>query len=223
MQIKIHVHDKLYTDANQLIEDYIPFIIQCISSTTNRYVSTDNDDEFSIGLTAFYEAITRFNTERGDFLPFAKLVIKSRLNTYLSSQNKHSILDSLDDENTHLKVDTLKAEYLETSLDSSDILSEEIATLNTFLADFKFDLHTLSTESPKHHSTRQNAIDIGEKVSLDPPLTAWLYLKKRLPISQIALKYSVTQKVLKGSKKFIITVVIIFDKNLRNLKLWLRK
>ncbi|MEG0579759.1 MAG: RNA polymerase subunit sigma, partial [Niameybacter sp.] len=103
------------------------------------------------------------------------------------------------------------------------LIAEEIHLLNSILQDFKFDLSTLSVESPKHQKTRDNAIEISKKVSQDKPLVDWMYIKKRLPISQISLKYQVTQKVLKGSKKFIITVTIILDKNLRNLKLWIRK
>ena len=45
------------TDINELIEEYIPFIIKTISKFTNRYVSIENDEEFSIGLVGFYEAV----------------------------------------------------------------------------------------------------------------------------------------------------------------------
>lgn len=223
MKINIHVHDKLYTDANLLIQDYIPFIIQTISSVTNRYVSIENDEEFSLGLSAFHEAICKHNIDRGDFLPFAKLVIKSRLTSYLTSQNKHAILQSLDDPLQDLHLDTIKSEYLDTTLDKQDVLAEEITLLNTILKEFNFDLNALSEESPKHKKTRDTAIDISQRISQDKLLTEWMYIKKRLPITQIALKYSITQKILKGSKKFIITVTIIFDKNLRNLRLWIRK
>lgn len=222
MQININVNNKIYTDTNALIEDYIPFIVKVISSITHRYVSMENDEEFSLGLNAFYEAICKYEPTKGEFLSFAKLVIKSRLMNYLTSENKHSILDSLDAEQA-FDLEQLKVEYLDTSLDCENIIAEEIYLLNTILQEFNFDLNVLSIESPKHQKTRANAIDISEKVSQDKPLVDWMYLKKRLPISQIVLKYNVTQKILKGSKKFIITATIILDKNLRNLKLWLRK
>lgn len=222
MNINIEVHNKTYTHIEALVEDYIPFIVKTISSITKRYVSMENDDEFSIGLSAFYEAICKYESNKGDFLSFAQLVIKSRLLNYLSSENKHAILDSLDAQESFY-LEQLKVEYLDTSLDQTNAIADEIHLLNTLLQDFKFDLNTLSTEAPKHQKTRNNAIEISEKVSQDRPLVDWMYLKKRLPITQIALKYQVTQKILKGSKKFIITVTIILDKNLRNLKLWIRK
>ena len=50
-----------------------------------------------------------------------------------------------------------------------------------------------------------------------------MYEKRRLPIKQISVKFSVTEKVIKRSKKFIISVVIIIDKNFRNLRLWIKR
>lgn len=222
MQININIHNKTYTHADALIEDYIPFVIKAISSVTHRYVSTENDDEFSIGLSAFYEAICKYEPSKGEFLPFAQLVIKSRLINYLNSENKYTLIESLDSYPS-FNLEQLKVEYLDTSLDCSDLIADEIHLLNNILQDFNFDLNTLSIEAPKHKKTRDNAIEISEKVSRDKPLVNWMYLKKRLPITQISLKYEVTQKILKGSKKFIITATIILDKNLRNLKLWIRK
>lgn len=47
--------------------------------------------------------------------------------------------------------------------------------------------------------------------------------KCSLSIKRISLQFNVTEKIIKGSKKFIITVIIIFDKNYRNLKLWIKR
>ncbi|MEO2602719.1 RNA polymerase subunit sigma, partial [Clostridium butyricum] len=46
---------------------------------------------------------------------------------------------------------------------------------------------------------------------------------RRLPIKKIVLRFGVTEKVVKRSKKFIIAVVIIINKNLSALKNWIRK
>ena len=220
--MQINVHNKTYTQADDLIRDYVPFVIKTISSVTHRYVSIENDESFSVGLNAFYEAICKYDLEKGDFLPYAHLVIRSRLLTYLKNQSKDTLTDSWDDPSaTHLH--TLVANLTTTPTEDTSLLADEIHILNHILADFHFDLDTLVSEAPKHAKTRSNAIHISEKVSQDPPLVQWLYLKKRLPITQIVLKYQVTQKVVKGSKRFIITVIIILDKNLRNLKLWIRK
>ena len=57
-----------YSDIDSLIEKHMPFIIKSISDTTGRYVSCENDEEISIGLLAFNEAIERYDNDKGHFL-----------------------------------------------------------------------------------------------------------------------------------------------------------
>lgn len=206
-------------DINLLIEEYMPLIISTITKFTNRYVSIENDEEFSIGLLAFNEAVQTYNNEKGPFIPYVQLVIVSRLKNYFKKENKNNI---------NVSIETLEEEGIQ--IDSSiinpvedkSILLSEIDKLKDNLIEFGFSLEDLVEECPKHKDTRDRAIDLSEKVSEDKQLTDFMYMKKRLPIKQISLKYSVTEKIIKGSKKFIITVVIIFNKNFRNLKLWIK-
>lgn len=100
---------------------------------------------------------------------------------------------------------------------------EEINRLKSEISSFGFTLEDLVNEAPKQQATRQNAINLSEKISNEEEFTSFMYLKKRLPIKRIVLKFSVTEKVIKRSKKFIISVVIILDKNLIALKNWIRK
>lgn len=45
-------------NLNRLIEHHMAFLIRTVSHFTGRYVSVENDDEFSIALSAFAEAQT---------------------------------------------------------------------------------------------------------------------------------------------------------------------
>lgn len=69
-------------NLNHLIEHHMAFLIRTVSNFTGRYVSVENDDEFSIALSAFAEAVECYDEKRGQFLGFAKLVIESRLKNY---------------------------------------------------------------------------------------------------------------------------------------------
>jgi RNA polymerase sigma factor len=204
------------TDVNELIEKHMPFIIKSISDVTGRYVSCENDEELSVGLLGFHEAIERYDNEKGHFLSYAKLVIGSRIKNYLKSENKHqhSSLEDLLDKGLEIK-----DEYL----DDNGILLEEINKLKNEISSFGFTLEDLANEAPKQQATRKNAITLSEEISKEEELTSFMYLKKRLPIKRIVLQFSVTEKVIKRSKKFIISVVIIFDKNLSALRNWIRK
>lgn len=208
------------TDINEFIEEYIPFIIKTISKFTNRYVSIENDEEFSIGLVGFYEAIQKYNNDKGPFLPFAQLVITSRLKNYYNKENKHNLhisMDSMEEEGISIK------EKLSNPIEDKSELIDEMDELKREINMFGFSLEDLVDEAPKHADTRANALDLSEKVSKDKPLVDFMYTKIRLPIKQISLKYRVTEKVIKGSKKFIITGIIIFYRNFRNLKLWIKR
>lgn len=207
------------TTVNELIKNHMPFIIKCISDVTGRYVSCENDEELSIGLLGFHEAIERYDNEKGHFLSYAKLVIGSRIKNYLKSENKHlhSSLDELIDKGIDIK-----DEYFEPKEDNG-VLLEEINKLKNEISSFGFTLEDLVNEAPKQQATRKNAISLSEEISKDEEFTSFMYLKKRLPIKRIVLKFSVTEKVIKRSKKFIISVVIIIDKNLSALKNWIRK
>lgn len=207
-------------DTNEIIKSHIPFIIKSITKITKRYVSIENDEEFSIAILAFNEAINRYTDDRGSFLPFAQLVISSRLKTYLQRENKNRMVQSID----YLKEEGIEVDgILDNPVNSKDILIEEISSLNNNLKGFGFEFEDLIDESPKHRDTRDRAIDLSYKVSKDEELTNFMYIKKRLPIKRISLKYSITEKIIKGSKKFIITVIIIFNKNYRNLILWIKR
>lgn len=218
----LDIKGKLYNkqDINKTIEDYMPLIIKSISSVTGKYVSIENDDEFSIGLMAFVEAVDKYEESKGAFPSFAKLVITSRVKNYLIKENRHSTETSIE-ELSESGIE-ISQEYLNPVEDKEELLNE-IHRFKLELNEFGMSLEDLAEESPKHEDTRQNAIDISEKVSEDETLTSFIFHKKRLPIRQISLKYTVTEKILKRSKKFILSVVIIFFKNYRNLKLWIRK
>lgn len=207
-------------DVNSFIHSHIPFIIKTINQFTGRYVCLDNDEEISVALLAFNEAIKRYDNSKGPFLAYAKLVINSRLKTFFEKENKNNKKESLE----KLREEGIDfSEELTNPIEDKDSLIEEMDTLKSYINDFGFNLDDLVDEAPKHTDTRERAIGLGEKISWCEPIKEFMYTKKRLPIKQISLKYVVSEKIIKGSKKFIITVVIIFDKNLRNLKLWIRK
>ena len=215
-----NINDIKNKSIDKLIQDYMAFIVKTVSSITGRYVSVENDDELSIALIAFKEAIDKYEESRGSFSAFAKLVISSRVKNYLIKENKNNKVESIE----ALKEKGIDiSEVAETVVEESDELSNEIGKLKEEIEAFGFTFEDLVDEAPKHEDTRRNAIELSEKVSKEKSLTSFMYEKRRLPIKQISVKFSVTEKVIKRSKKFIISVVSIIDKNFRNLRLWIKR
>lgn len=201
----------------QLVEENMAFIIRTVSSLTGRYVSMDHDDVFSIALSAFVEAIDRYDEKRGAFLSFAKLVIQSRVTTFLTKEQRHSRDLSLE-ELAESGVEIAAAEPFQ----ENNMLTEEIQLFKEQLAWFGLTLETLAQEAPRHRDTRVNAIHIGRTVSQDEAMVELTYQRKRLPIRAISRSYAFSEKILKRSKSFILAVLIIFAKKYRNLLLWIK-
>ena len=83
--------------ADDLIRSYIPFIRSESTKFMGR-LCTDQNDEYSIAMMAFYEAIMGYERGRGTFLGYAALLIKSRLIDYARKEARHQGQISLDEE-----------------------------------------------------------------------------------------------------------------------------
>lgn len=200
-------------NIDELIKTHMAFIIRVTSNFTGRYVRIEQDEEFSIALLAFTEAVERFDEKKGNFLSFARLVIESRLINE-SKQNKLQMLS----------LDQLAEDGIEFSKDEKkpDVnLAEEIQLYCDELSLFGLDLEQLADYAPKHKDTRRTAIDAAEQCSMDPPIVDKTYEKKKLPIRQVSRLTLLSEKTIKRSKWFILATMLIFVKNLQCLMTWI--
>lgn len=75
-------------ERNRLIETYKPFIIKVVSKICGRFIQEGVDEELSIGLMAFNEAIEVFDAHKGAFFSFSETVIKRRLIDYYRKEKR---------------------------------------------------------------------------------------------------------------------------------------
>ena len=203
---------------NDLIKQYDPFIISTVSKAKNEYVQVENDEAYSIGLLAFVEAIERYELNKGPFLPFCQLVITSRVRTHMQKERKHA----------HVAFDDIDYESIEVGVvdqyqfEEASNLRDEIIALESALKAFNIKFSDLVKYAPKHVDTRKNTIDIAIKTQEDPMMMAFLYEKKRLPITKMAERLKASLKTIMTYKHFIITVILIIDKNLKEIKSWIK-
>lgn len=77
----------------EFIQNHKPFIIKISSNICKRYLTWGHDDELSIALVAFNEAIDSFKpNDEASFYGFAKTVITRRLIDYFRKESKHQVL-----------------------------------------------------------------------------------------------------------------------------------
>ena len=200
-------------EREKLINEYIPFIIKIVSNKMNRYIESENSEEYSIGLMAFNEAIDRYERSKGSFIAFAELVIKSRITDFLRKSIKYNqtfLLDNFEEGEEGSKV------VYQQSEDFSEVmeLKDEIKKMESQLREFDITFSDLVKEAPKHMDTREKGLMIAQYISSHPELKEELLRKKNLPNSQLVKELNITPKILKRSRKFIIATVLILDSDL---------
>lgn len=195
--------------VNHFIEAYRPFILKVVTETKNGYVDLRNDDEFSIGLMAFHEAIDRYKPEKGDFLSFARLVIQSRLKNHWARENKDNMI----------RLEDIRS--ADRAFQEASVLKEEIAAFEKVLESFCLSFEDLADASPKHIDTLTRAKEIGLTAAMQKDIVQDLYKKKRLPVTRVAEHCAVSVKTVKRSKKTITAVIIAATEGLDKILEWI--
>lgn len=207
---------------DDLIDQYKPFIAKAVSQVCKRYIS-ETDDEFSIGLIAFNEAIEKYSTEKGSsLLAFAELIIKRRVIDYIRKETRQQTVKldvNLDDE------DSMQSKYeVDASVDDfqrhleQEQRKDEIFHYQTVLKQFDLSFNDLVENSPKHADARENAMKVAYLVTQNPDFKKTLFEKKRLPIKDLEKITDVSRKTIERNRKYIIAVCIIMASDYLYLK-----
>lgn len=202
------------TLQNELIETYKPFIAKSVSSVCKRYIS-EADDEFSIGLIAFNEAIQKYNSTKGSsLLSFADVLIKRRVIDYIRSQAKHrnislQINEDQEEENTHSNVEAQLSidEYQKKT--EAEHRRNEIIQFSQVLKEFDLSFDELVKNSPKHADARKNAMKVAQALVEEKSLQQFLMEKKKLPIKQLEETVQVSRKTIERNRKYIMAISLI--------------
>ena len=140
--------------ADALIRQYMGFI----RSETVKFLHTapenGHEDELSIAMLAFYEAVLAYEKSRGAFLPYAARAIKNRLIDHYRTEKRHGNVISL---HTPLGGEEDGGELLDTIPDTVDHAGDyavrtasrrEIQEFSEKLAQFGLTFPTWRTTAP---------------------------------------------------------------------------
>ena len=143
--------------ADRLIGTYLPFIKAEAARFLKRPPIEGHDDELSIAMMAFHEAIGGYSRTRGSFLKYAAMLIRSRLVDYSRREQRHSRVISLDapigEEDITLG-ETLADDrdpHEETAL--RDATRAEIEELTRQMKEFGVSLSDVADNCPKQQRT----------------------------------------------------------------------
>ncbi|WP_416149770.1 RNA polymerase sigma-I factor [Salipaludibacillus sp. HK11] len=214
---------------NDLINQYIPFIRKVTASVCKRYIDPNIDDEFSIAMIAFSEAINKYHPEKGSsFLSFSSLVMKRRVIDYIRMEQRKKTFLSLDYKEEDMENVENVAEISASFKDyyqeiESEHRREEIRHFQERLSSFEIQITEVADQCPKHLDARKNMVEISKIIIENEVLLKILMQKKRLPVKQLMSYISMSRKTLERNRKYIIALVIVMMEDYQYLKDYLRE
>lgn len=197
--------------ADEMISDYMPFIKAQTAKFTNRSAE-QSDDELSIAMFAFYEAIRSYSGLRGAFLKFAALKIKTRLIDFYRREKRHMIQVSLDEQSEE------KPELLETIEDKHDEFAEsemreatqlEIRELSAQMLDFGVSMTDIAENSPKQQRTLEACQKAVAYARNNPGILDEFVKTRRVPLAKLAEGAGVERKTLERHRRYLVAVLLI--------------
>jgi len=218
--------DKMATEA--FIAQNRQFILRCASKYTHKYI-TDNDDEWSVAMIAFSEALGMYKAEKGSFLSFAELVIRRRLTDYLRSEYRFSGQTNVDPAVFEGQIDEesgdavlQKAVLKQTVCEDNSSANYEIEAISAILAEYGFSFYDLTACSPKSEKTRNSSATVIRYLLEKPLLVSEMRRLRALPTKSICSGTGVPRKILERHRKYIIAAVEILYGDYPNLAEYLR-
>ncbi|MDD2422277.1 MAG: RNA polymerase sigma factor SigI [Heliobacteriaceae bacterium] len=218
---------------NLLIEKFTPFILRVTAAASGRYVRLGNDDEVSIALMAFNEAISDYREEKGvSFLSFAETVIRRRLIDFFRKEARaqkviplsafaESEAEDGNEPTNRFEVRQATESYRE-AVENTDRRTE-IIQYSKLLLEYGITFAELVELSPKHEDARVRAIEVARLIAENPAYRDHLKLKGSLPLKALEKEVTISRKTLERQRKYIIAVTIIFIENLQFLKEYIKK
>ena len=200
--------------ADRLIGIYMPFIKAETAKFLKRPPIEGQDDELSIAMMAFHEAIGGYSRTRGSFLKYAAMLIRSRLIDYSRREQRHSRVISLDaparEENTTLGEVLVGERDPHEETASRDATRAEIEELARQMKEFGVDLSNVADNCPKQQRTLDACRKALQYARENPELLDDLLKTKRLPIGQLAAGSGVERKTLERHRKYMVALLLIY-------------
>jgi RNA polymerase sigma factor len=214
-------------ERENLIRDYTPFILKTASTTARRYLTVGRDDEVSVALLAFDEAINAYSSPKPGFLAFAATVIRRRLIDYYRKENRReevpfSSVTPIDDSEDWPVDAQVSRTY---DLDGwAKVLErrDDIERWQEALKPFRLSLKDVAKAAPKHVDARQRAMSIGNILGTHRRLRDKFLRERRLPIPDILAvlpdDLKVSKKTLERQRAYIMAIALIVAHNLGSLR-----
>ncbi len=216
-------------ERERLIERFTPFILRVTTRAVGHYVRMGQDDEVSVAMIAFNEAIDRFDASRGgNFLALAETVIRRRLVDHYRRERPHAEIPlsafSGDDPERDAPFPGEEQAAIETHLAevASQERREEIERYRAELGVVGIDFQQLLRHAPRHRDARAAAVSVARLVAATPEFASFLRERGTLPMGRIDGRVEVSRKTLERHRKYIVAVALALMGDYPYLQTYLR-
>lgn len=199
--------------ADDLIQTYIPFIRAEATKFMAR-LCTEQDDEYSIAMMAFYEAIMGYEKGRGSFLNYAAMLIRSRLIDHSRKEQRHrghlSLYEENGGEDERVLLDTIadSRDYFEESA-HREATRQEIEELASVMAHFGVTFADVADNCPRQERTLHACSKVIHYAADNLHLLEEMLRSKKLPLSQLVSGSGAERKTLERHRKYIVAMLLI--------------
>ncbi len=199
--------------ADAFVRQYMGFI----RSETVKFIHTapenGHEDELSIAMLAFYEAILGYQKTKGPFLAYAARSIRNRLIDHYRREKRRGNTISLytpDAEDREL-ADTLREEkdQLEAHV-LRQASREEIREFGEKLAAFGLSFSDVTDNCPRQRRTFLACRRALDYARANPALLRQLEQTGRLAINELAAGSQTEKKTLERHRKYLVAILLAF-------------
>ena len=190
------------------LKEYEGFILKAAYKATGRYI-TKSDDQWSVSLSAFNEAVYAYSYDKGSFLSFSEIVIKRRLYDYIKKQSKHfcevainpHVFESNGDEED---VNIMQEVMQKVSVREDNDARLEIEAMSEILKEYGFSFFDLAEVSPKAKKTKTVCAKAIVYLTQNTILLNEMRRTRMLPLKTIENNLKLPRKLLERHRKYII-------------------
>ncbi|MDF2881086.1 MAG: polymerase sigma-I factor [Clostridiaceae bacterium] len=213
LEERVEKAKKNQEELNKLIEEYKPFIASTLQKRAGKYLEYGYDDELTIGMMAFKEAIESYDKGKGKFLSFAKQVITFRGIDYYRKNEKlkdtvylQRINDIENEDISSLILNKAIEEYHDKN--ENEMRKLEISEYKKELKEWGIEFLDLVQASPKQQNLKKTYKNIAQFIVQNQDMLTKLINMKRLPLKEIEKSMHIHRKKLERGRIYIIALVI---------------
>ena len=194
------------------LENCKPFVFKAACKFSRRILEWGRDEELSVALIAFNEAIDRYYEDSGvPFPAFARIVMNSRLTDYRRRENRNLVssvpLQPPEGGPREMEISKAWEVYLEET--AAREREEEINEFEKLLNGYGVSFDDLVKCSPRHRDTRLSLSYAARILMEDAGMREELLDKKKLPLLELQKNTGISRKTLERGRKYIIALALL--------------